>query len=102
MQVYDELIKRDKVNLDIFWLKDDALEDSAKLPAPGIIATEIVEDLRTALAAFEPLWDTLVTRERVRLLRLVVEKIAYDAASGDVAITFRPGGLQALAQRRSA
>ncbi|MCX6939080.1 MAG: N-6 DNA methylase, partial [Verrucomicrobia bacterium] len=50
---YDELIKRDKVNLDIFWLKDEALEDSAKLPAPGIIATEIVEDLRAALAQFE-------------------------------------------------
>ena len=50
---YDELIKRDKVNLDIFWLKDEALEDSANLPAPGIIATEIVEDLRAALAQFE-------------------------------------------------
>jgi len=23
---YDDLLKRDKVNLDIFWLKDDALE----------------------------------------------------------------------------
>jgi hypothetical protein len=31
---YDDLVKRDKVNLDIFWLKDDALEESAKLPAP--------------------------------------------------------------------
>lgn len=50
---YDELINRDKVNLDIFWLKDEALEDSANLPAPGIIATEIVEDLRAALAQFE-------------------------------------------------
>jgi site-specific DNA recombinase len=59
-------------------------------------------DLRAALAAFDPLWDTLVTRERVRLLRLLIEEIAYDAASGEVAITFRPGGLQALAQRRSA
>jgi hypothetical protein len=49
---YDELIKRDKVNLDIFWLKDDALEDSANLPAPGVIATEIVEDLRAALEQF--------------------------------------------------
>ena len=50
---YDELIKRDKVNLDIFWLKDDALEDSANLPAPAIIAAEITEDLRAALAQFE-------------------------------------------------
>jgi hypothetical protein len=39
---YDDLIKRDKVNLDIFWLKDESLEDSANLPAPDIIAAEIV------------------------------------------------------------
>jgi len=39
--------------LAIFWLKDEALEDSANLPTPGIIATEIGEDLCTALAQFE-------------------------------------------------
>ena len=49
---YDELIKRDKVNLDIFWLKDESLEDSANLPPPDIIAAEIVEDLEAALAQF--------------------------------------------------
>jgi type I restriction enzyme M protein len=49
---YDDLIKRDKVNLDIFWLKDESLEDSANLPAPEIIAAEIVEDLEAALAQF--------------------------------------------------
>ena len=49
---YDELIKRDKVNLDIFWLKDDALEDSANLPAPGVIAADIVQDLEAALEQF--------------------------------------------------
>jgi len=31
---YDDLLKRDKVNLDIFWLKDESLEESANLPAP--------------------------------------------------------------------
>ena len=31
---YEELLKRDKVNLDIFWLKDESLEDSANLPDP--------------------------------------------------------------------
>jgi type I restriction enzyme M protein len=49
---HDDLAKRDKVNLDIFWLKDDSLEDSANLPAPDIIAAEIVEDLEAALAQF--------------------------------------------------
>jgi hypothetical protein len=35
---YDDLLKRDKVNLDIFWLKDESLEESANLPAPEVIA----------------------------------------------------------------
>jgi len=49
---YEDLIKRDKVNLDIFWLKDESLEDSANLPAPDIIAAEIMEDLQAALEQF--------------------------------------------------
>lgn len=49
---YDELIKRDKASLDIFWLKDESLEDAANLPDPAVIATEIVEDLQSALDEF--------------------------------------------------
>ncbi|WP_228002375.1 class I SAM-dependent DNA methyltransferase [Nocardia australiensis] len=50
---YDELIARDKTNLDITWLRDESLEDTDNLPAPEIIAREIVEDLTAALAEFE-------------------------------------------------
>lgn len=49
----DELIARDKVNLDITWLRDESLEDADNLPAPDVIAREIVEDLTAALAEFE-------------------------------------------------
>ena len=49
---YDELIARDKANLDIFWLKDDSLADSDNLPPPDVIAQEIVEDLEAALGQF--------------------------------------------------
>jgi type I restriction enzyme M protein len=49
---YDELVKRDKASLDIFWLKDDSLEDAANLPAPDLIAAEIIEDLQAALDEF--------------------------------------------------
>jgi type I restriction enzyme M protein len=49
---YDELTKRDKASLDIFWLKDESLEDSANLPSPDVIAAEIVEDLQAALDEF--------------------------------------------------
>lgn len=50
---YDELIKRDKVSLDIFWLKDESLEDTDNLPEPEIIAAEIVENLEAALEQFK-------------------------------------------------
>jgi len=49
---YEELIKRDKLSLDLFWIKDDSLEDSASLPDPDVLAAEIVEDLQDALEQF--------------------------------------------------
>jgi len=48
----DELMARDKTSLDIFWLKDDSLADSDNLPAPAVIAQEIVADLEAALEQF--------------------------------------------------
>jgi type I restriction enzyme M protein len=56
---YDELLQRHKVSLGIFWLKDDGLEDSAGLDDPDVIAAEIVEDLRAALAEFELIQEDL-------------------------------------------
>ena len=50
---YDELIARDKANLDITWLRDESLEDLDNLPSPDVLAREIVEDLAAALAEFE-------------------------------------------------
>jgi type I restriction enzyme M protein len=49
---YDELVARDKLNLDLFWLRDDSLEDIDSLPAPDILAAEIVENLEAALEQF--------------------------------------------------
>jgi type I restriction enzyme M protein len=40
------------LSLDIFWLKDESLEDSANLRDPDVIAQEIVEDLQAALSQF--------------------------------------------------
>ena len=47
---YEELLSRDKASLDIFWLKDESLEDAENLPAPELILQEIMEDLEGALA----------------------------------------------------
>ena len=50
---YDELVARDKANLDTTWPKDASLEDVDDLPAPEVIAREIVDDLTATLAEFE-------------------------------------------------
>lgn len=49
---YADLIARDKTSLDIFWLKDDSLDDGSNLADPDVIAAEIIEDLQAALAGF--------------------------------------------------
>jgi len=49
---YDEILERDKLNLDIFWLRDDSLEDTDNLPSPHVLAAEIVEDLEAAVGEF--------------------------------------------------
>lgn len=56
---YDELVARDKLNLDIFWLKDDSLEDSENLPPPEEIAAGIVENLQAALEQFQGVVEEL-------------------------------------------
>jgi len=56
---YEGLVKRDKLNLDIFWLKDEALEESANLPPPDVIAAEIAADLEAALEQFATIAEDL-------------------------------------------
>lgn len=56
---YDDLLKRHKASLDIFWLKDESLEDSANLLDPDVIAAEIAEDLQEALDQFSQIASDL-------------------------------------------
>ena len=56
---YADLVGRDKINMDIFWLKDDSLEDIDALPEPDVIAAEIVENLEAALEQFRSVADEL-------------------------------------------
>jgi len=60
---YDELMARDKANLDITWLRDESLEDSSNLPTPSVLAAEIVEELEAALAQFAELAASLPSEE---------------------------------------
>ena len=60
---YAELMARDKVNLDISWLRDESLEDTDNLPDPDVLAREIVEELRAALEQFEGILEELADKE---------------------------------------
>jgi type I restriction enzyme M protein len=59
---YGEIAARDKVSLDLFWLRDESLEDSANLPDPNVLAQEIVDDLRSALGQIEDILGDLERR----------------------------------------
>lgn len=59
---YDDIVARDKCSLDIFWLKDESLEDSANLPEPHVLAAEIADDLRSALEQVESVLADLQRR----------------------------------------
>ncbi len=49
---YEEILERGSANLDIIWLKDDSVVDAADLPAPEILAREIMEELQVAISEF--------------------------------------------------
>ncbi len=60
----DEIFARDKVSLDLFWLRDESLEDSANLPDPHVLAAEIADDLRSALEQIESVLVDLQARAK--------------------------------------
>ena len=56
---YDEILKRDKTNLDIFWLKDTSQTDFDNLPTPEVLVKEIIGHLKVALSEFEEIEKVL-------------------------------------------
>jgi type I restriction enzyme M protein len=56
---YDELMQREKASLDIFWLRDESLEDTENLPDPDVLAAEIVDNLQAALEQFSGIREDL-------------------------------------------
>ena len=59
------------------------------------------EEARQALAAFDPVWQSLTPLEQGRLIGLLVQQVSYDGAKGNVAITFHPTSIRALADELS-
>jgi len=56
----DEILKRDKTSLDIFWIKDKSLADLDNLPDPDVLADDIIENLQSALESFHELKKQLM------------------------------------------
>lgn len=44
---------REHANLGIFWLREDSVEDLENLPSPEVLASEITQNLETALELFQ-------------------------------------------------
>ncbi len=59
---HEDLVARDKASLDIFWLKDDSLDNLDELPPPDVLAQEIIDHLEAALAAFRDVAAGLANR----------------------------------------
>jgi len=49
---YQQIKERDKTSLDIFWIKDKSLADLDNLPDPDVLASEIIDNLETAMESF--------------------------------------------------
>ena len=60
---YQELTQREHANFDIFWLREDSLEDAADLPTPDVLVAEITENLEAALAQFQSIQNELDNNE---------------------------------------
>ena len=56
----DEILKRDKTSLDIFWIKDKSLADLDNLPDPDVLADDIIENLQSALESFKEFKKQLI------------------------------------------
>ena len=62
--------------------------------------TRVDEDeLASALAQFDPVWESLTPLEQTRLIHLLVEQVGFDGRKGTLAVTFRPTGIKAFAGR---
>ncbi len=76
-------MRRDKLNLDLLWLRDSVLEDSENLPEPEVLPADIVEDLEAALEAFRGVAREL---EVAGECRMIIYPSDQSHAEGPVAV----------------
>ena len=59
--------------------------------------TVSLDEVRRAIALFDPIWDMLFPRERSRVLHLLLESAVYDGIKGELELQFYPLGISRLA-----
>ena len=72
-------------------------EDSLALTRQMVSTQEVTD----ALAAFDPVWETLSPKEQTRLVKLLIERVEYDGEKGKVTMTFRPAGFLSLGDKKA-
>ena len=92
---YDELVEREKVSLDIIWLQDESLEDSDNLPAPEVIAAELVDELEAALTEFRAVAEMFGNGETLSMPSPRGFHAGTNSASLAAAVTHSPVSLSA-------
>ncbi len=53
--------------------------------------------MRAALAEFDPVWDELSPHEKLKLLKLLIERVDYDGEAGTISVAFHATGIKTLA-----
>jgi hypothetical protein len=96
MQFRESRIKHLKVALSKFHLGSCRNDRQPAVTSGGVTGNEVTE----ALADFDSVWDALATHERVRIVELLIERIEFHRADGDLDITFRPTGVKTLITER--
>jgi len=57
-------------------------------------------EIESAVLSFDPIWEAMTLRDRIRLIEMVVKRVDYDGETGRVTITFHPlGGPRHLLRR---
>ncbi|MEN1705819.1 MAG: recombinase family protein [Planctomycetota bacterium] len=74
---------------------DDANTMIAEVEAEMVLP----EEVDAALEDFDGVWSRLSPKQQVRLVRLLVQRVDYDAEKGSVSIAFHPLGLRRLVDR---
>ena len=60
------------------------------------------DEIAQSLAAFDPVWEMLSPKEQARIVRLLIERVAYDGEHGKLSLTFRPSGLRTVCDEMAA